>query len=320
MSTTSPQPVEPDVRPTRTTANLLHLMVALALIAIMVVLVATLLTAGGPRPQQLAAAGASGAASADPSDKPDGDRKANVEGRAGNFSRDITVTAINGNRVSLRTADGWERTITVTSAMTIRKGGADVTVSALEVGDEVRLRQQRDDAGVYTVTAIVVPTPVTGGTVTATDADSIDLKRRNGETQVVLVTSATTYTVGKTAGTKADVVVGARVAIEGTVEGATFTAGAVHVSLEKISGEVTAKSGSTITLTHKNGTTTTVHVDGDTTYRVRGVDGAAALADIAVGARASARGTLRADGSIDANQVEARKPKPKPKPTPTPGG
>ena len=317
MSATSPQPVEPHVR----SANPLRTVLAVAMAGVVVVLIATLLTASGSEPRTLTAAGASAATSADPSDKPKDDQKEDRNNGAGSVSRDIAITSISGNQVSLQTADGWKRTITVTSTTTIRKGGAEVTVAALDVGDEVRLRQQRDDAGVYTVTAIVVQTPVTGGTVTATDADSIDLKRKNGETESVKVTSATTYTLGKEAGTKADVVVGSRVTIEGTVSGGAFTAGAVHVRLESTSGEVTAKSGSTITLTHKDGTTTTVHVDSSTTYRVRGNGGAAAtLADIAVGARAAAKGQLRADGSIDADRVEARKPKPKPTATPTPGG
>jgi hypothetical protein len=129
----------------------------------------------------------------------------------------------------------------------------------------------------------------------------------------VVINGDTKYMVGREAGTRADVVVGADVTIQGLVEGETFTAVTVHVELEDVSGEVTAKTASTLTLRRRNGETVTVHVDGDTTYRVRGKErSATTLADIAVGDRAEARGQLRANGSIDAQSVRGKKPRPKP--------
>ena len=71
-----------------------------------------------------------------------------------------------------------------------------------------------------------------------------------------------------------------------------------------IGGEVTAVDGSTITVTGKDGTTGTIHVDADTTYEVDGTTGKA-LSDIAVGSFVIAEGTLRADGSLDADAVHS---------------
>ena len=92
----------------------------------------------------------------------------------------VTITAINGSDVPLATDDGWKRTITLTSDTIITMGGATVTVGDLDVGDQIRFLQKRNDDGTYTVTRIVVPTPTTGGEVTAVSGDSITIKQRDG--------------------------------------------------------------------------------------------------------------------------------------------
>ena len=63
-------------------------------------------------------------------------------------------------------------------------------------------------------------------------------------------------------------------------------------------GKVTAVDGNTITVTQPGGTTATIHVNGDTKYRVAGAAGA--LSDVKVGSVIAAEGTQRADGSLDA--------------------
>ena len=57
--------------------------------------------------------------------------------------RDITITAIDGSSLSLKTEDGWTRTITVTDTTTITKGGATITLGDLAVGDSIRFRQEQ---------------------------------------------------------------------------------------------------------------------------------------------------------------------------------
>ena len=68
----------------------------------------------------------------------------------------ITVTAVNGSNVSLKTADGWTRTITVGDSTTVTRGGAPAKVGDIKVGDTVRLDQDRASDGTYTVTRIDV--------------------------------------------------------------------------------------------------------------------------------------------------------------------
>ena len=81
----------------------------------------------------------------------------------------------------------------------------------------------------------------------------------------------------------------------------TFSVTAIVVVLPTVVGEVTRVDGNTITVTQRGGTTATIHVDGDTTYRVNGAAGS--LSDIKVGSIIVAEGTQRTDGSLDAARV-----------------
>lgn len=142
----------------------------------------------------------------------------------------ITITAISGSNISLETADGWTRTITVDSGTTYSKNGDTIALGDLAVGDEIGFRQTLEDDSSWTIDAIAVIPPHAGG-------------------------------------------------------------------------EVTAVSGSTITVTQRDGTTATINVDGSTTYQVNGDD--AALADVKVGMFLVAQGTENSNGSLDATDVRA---------------
>jgi hypothetical protein len=144
---------------------------------------------------------------------------------------EITIAAINGSSLSLETADGWTRTITVSDSTTLTKAGETISLADLTVGDQIGFSQERQTDGSYNVTAIRVVLPTIGGEVTAID-------------------------------------------------------------------------GNTITVAGRDGTTGTIHVDGDTTYAVAGETGKA-LSDITVGSFVIAEGTLRTDGSLDADRVHS---------------
>jgi Domain of unknown function (DUF5666) len=75
------------------------------------------------------------------------------------------------------------------------------------------------------------------------------------------------------------------------------------VAQPAVFGTVASKTATTIVVTTTAGNTVTVNVSADTTYSVRGV-AAASLADVAVGNRIAAQGTLNADGSLDATTVQ----------------
>jgi hypothetical protein len=215
---------------------------------------------------------------------------------------DITITAISGNNLSLKTADGWTRTIDATGA-TITKGGQTIQVSGLKVGDQVVFTQSRQADGTYKITAIRVVLPRVGGVVTATDSSSITVAQGDGTTKKILVTSSTTYTVGSTAATKSAVVVGVRISAEGTLASdGTFTAATVKVAPATVAGTVASKASDSFTVTTRDGSTVTVKVTSSTTYQAKDVTNPT-LANVTVGEVIAAQGTRNSDGSLTATVV-----------------
>jgi len=130
---------------------------------------------------------------------------------------EITITAINGSNVSLKTADGWTRTITVTSATTYTKAGETIALADVDVGDQIHFRQTLEDDGTYTIDAVVVVLPHVGGEVTAVSGSTITVDQRDGTSATIEVTADTTYRVGDDdSAALSDIAIGAYVIAEGT--------------------------------------------------------------------------------------------------------
>jgi hypothetical protein len=223
----------------------------------------------------------------------------------GHGFRDITITAISGNDVTLGTPDGWRRTITISDSVELTKGGQDIAVADLKVGDQVRFRQVRNDDGTFTVTAVAVVVPSIRGTASDITASGFKVTTRDGSVWTVTVNGSTTYAYGQGTGTLADVKAGEAVGVQGTITADNqMTATNVRVAGDRAVGTVTAKTADSITIRRRDATNLTIHVDGDTTYRVAGVE-TADLGDVAVGMGIGVKGRARADGSIDADVVAA---------------
>jgi RNase P/RNase MRP subunit p29 len=77
-----------------------------------------------------------------------------------------------------------------------------------------------------------------------------------------------------------------------------------------VAGILTEIDGNTLAIETPGGLLTTVHVDGETEYHIRGVEDPG-LDDLEVGMRAIARGTLNPDGSLQAQVVGAEKAGPR---------
>jgi Domain of unknown function (DUF5666) len=228
-------------------------------------------------------------------------------GFGGAFGREITITAVDGSNVSLKTADGWSRTITITSSMALTKGGQTISVSDLKVGDTVTFQQTRNSDGTYTVTALQVVVPVVSGSVSAVSDSGFSLESRDGTSWTVNVDASTKYSLGsaRSAGSKSDVKVGSEVVVQGTQSsGNTIAAISVAIAQPRVSGEVTAKTASTITIKKYDGTTQVINVTGSTTYHVSG-SSSATLAQITVGMAIVAEGTQNSDGTLTATSVSA---------------
>jgi Domain of unknown function (DUF5666) len=227
-------------------------------------------------------------------------------GRLGRHGfRDITITAINGNEVTLGTPDGWRRTISVTDAMNLTKGGQDIAVGDLKVGDSVRFRQTRNDDGSYTVTDLAVVVPTIRGQASAVTSSGFKVTTRDGSVWTVTVNSSTKYAYGGGNGTAADVKDGTTVVVSGNTTGDNaITALGVRVAPDRAVGTVSAKTADSITIKRRDGSSLTIHVDADTTFRVVGTDNAK-LSDITVDMAIGVSGRARSDGSIDADAVVA---------------
>src|SRR3954470_12837452 len=66
----------------------------------------------------------------------------------------ITVTAIDGSNLSLKTEDGWTRTVAVTGTTKLTKGGQTIALADIEPGDTIRFQQTRGSDGSFSITAI----------------------------------------------------------------------------------------------------------------------------------------------------------------------
>lgn len=227
--------------------------------------------------------------------------------RPGFGFREITIASISGNDITLKTDDGWTRTITITDSVELTKGGKTIQVSDLKVGDQVRLRQTRNDDGTYTVTAVAVVLPTIDGKASDITSSGFKVTTRDGSVWTVTVNGSTAYQFGQARGSLSDVKDGQRVVVAGTVPSDNqMTASSVRVPGDRVVGTVAAKTADTITVQARDGKSVTVHVSGDTTYRVAGVDNAA-LKDVAVGMAIGVNGRSRSDDSIDAAAVVAGK-------------
>lgn len=217
----------------------------------------------------------------------------------------ITIEAISGDQVTLATNDGWRRTITLTDAVDLTKGGIGIEPSDLAVGDQVRVAQERSDDGTYTVTAIAVVVPTIRGEVGNVSASGFTVTTRDGSVWTIATDSETQYRYGTAEGSASDLVDGVTVVVLGESTGDNaIDATTVRVAPARVAGEVTAVDGDSITIRNLAGTSVTIAVDGETTFRVRGVE-AAALDDIQVGMVLGAAGRSTSDTTLEADVVVA---------------
>ena len=216
----------------------------------------------------------------------------------------ISITKIDGSKLSLQTTDGWTRTVDATGAA-VTKGGKTIALTDLKVGDQISFREARQTDGSYKITTIEVAVPTASGTVTGVAAGTVTIKQFDGSSKTLTLTGSTTYSQGGATVAAGALVVGVRISAQGTLDSAgNFTATAVTIAPSTVQGTVASKTPTTIVVTVGAGKTVTVDVSSTTKYSVRGV-ASATLANVAVGDRIAAQGTLNADGSLNAAVVQA---------------
>lgn len=142
-------------------------------------------------------------------------------------------------------------------------------------------------------------------TISAISGSDVTVSRQDGWTRTINVSATTTITrAGQTIGV-ADLKVGDEIRFQQqrNADG-TFAVTAIDVVLPRVTGKVSATTSDTITVQRPDGTTMTIHVGSDTTYRVPGVANAT-ISDITAGMVILAQGTQNADGSLQAVAVYA---------------
>jgi len=215
----------------------------------------------------------------------------------------ISISAIEGTKLALTTADGWTRTIDAAGA-SVQKSGQAVDLATLKVGDSIVFDQARQADGTYKITAIRVVLPRADGTVKSVSDSSVTLTQRDGTDKVIQLTGSTTYKLAGVASSKASLTVGAGVDAEGTTApDGTFTATLVNIQPALAGGTVTATSTTSITVKTRDGSSLTIEVGSTTKYQVVGVT-TATLSDVKVGAIVMAEGT-RTGGTFSATVVRA---------------
>ncbi len=138
--------------------------------------------------------------------------------------------------------------------------------------------------------------------ITAIDGTRLALETDNGWTRTIDAAGAAVTSDGATVDL-ASLKVGDRIAFRETrnTDG-TFKITAIEVIQPAVAGTVASVSGSTVTVTRRDGSTSKVILTGTTTYRLGGQE--ATKDAVVAGAQIVARGTLAADGTLTATSVQ----------------
>lgn len=227
-----------------------------------------------------------------------------------------TVTAINGSAVTVSTPAGMQRTVTTTSSTIYREGGKTVSASALAVGEHVMVRPVKPITGssassgstFVTAAAIDIVRPQVRGTVVGVSGTTVTVADSQGFWRTVDVSSGTTVTRGGQSSTTSAIATGEHVVATGTIEAnhTSLAASMVGIQLPRVGGMVTAVSGSTITVTRRNGSALQIDTSSTTVFSTapgRSASSTGSLSDVKTGSMIAAEGTKNTDGSFSATRI-----------------
>lgn len=128
------------------------------------------------------------------------------------------VTAVGATTITIKRRDGGTTTLTVNAATDYRQGGADASKADVKVGSTITAEGRPGSSAAFTATIVKISLSRVGGEVTATTADTITVKQRDGSSVVIHVDADTRFLVRGKGGAKAtlaDVAVGDRIAAVG---------------------------------------------------------------------------------------------------------
>jgi hypothetical protein len=225
------------------------------------------------------------------------------------------LTAISGSTLTVTDRAGTARKIVVSAGTTYQRSGAAISLSDLQVGNQIDAAGSLNSDGSLAARVVHVILPAVDGAVTAVSGSTITVQARgpSAGTKTITVNSSTTYTLGgpgsPATGSLSNVQVGSHVHAEGTLNSSgVLLASAVHINLPAVDGAVTAVNGSTITVEARGpqaGATRSVVVSGSTVYLLGGPVSSTkgSLADVKSGIHIHAEGSLNGNGSLNATTV-----------------
>jgi endonuclease YncB( thermonuclease family) len=226
------------------------------------------------------------------------------------------VLAVEGDTFTVRTARDRQLVVATDETTEFRIPGADTpSIADLQVGDRVAgegvVGENGMDSGQprgRATLVIVLPKQVARlvGEVIAAEGSALELDTPGGGVSVLTDGNTVLRIPGVEEPTVADVEIGAQATAIGTwVDETTSNAVIVGVRGDRPAGQRGTVRGRVIRVEADRFILGTLHgpmtvlVDGETQYRVPGVE-ASTLADITVGAAVDARGTWGEDGTLQA--------------------
>lgn len=198
------------------------------------------------------------------------------------------VTAVTPTSVTVQLWGGSTITYTLNASTVYTEGTLAATATALVSGDRVDVQTSSTDPTV--ATSITIELAELFGTVSAVSGNTITITDSEGFSRTILVGTTTTYSSAGVVATLADVVVGAKIIAQGTVDANLTTLDALTITIgsaglvSSIHGVITAFTPTSVTVLTKESTTpVTFTLTTATTFKDERTTLSAA--DLSVGAK-----------------------------------
>jgi hypothetical protein len=227
----------------------------------------------------------------------------------GDFGRGGTVKSFTATTITVDTAFNGTITVTTNASTNYSKGGKTVTRSALATGQQVAFLPASRPTASSTSTPTLVGTveivlPHVSGKVISVNGSQVVVEQQDGLYVTVNLASSTAYDEAGQAAAPSAVVAGVEVSVTGALSSdhTQIDATTVDILLPSVAGQVTAVSGTTLTITGFDGTTETVTTGAGTVFRDK--SGKTTIASVAKGDFVEAFGTAGSGSSFAAVTVD----------------
>jgi hypothetical protein len=229
-------------------------------------------------------------------------------GSAG-FGQGGTVKSLSATTITVETAFRGIVTVTTSASTTYAEGGKKVARSTLVPGDEVAFVPASRPSSSSTssptvVSSVEIVLPHVSGKVVSVSGSQVVVAQPDGLKATVNASPSTSYDEAGQTATSSAVVAGAEVSVTGTLSSDHFQIDAttIEVLLPSVAGQVTAVSGTAITITSFKGATETVSTGSGTLFRNQ--SGKTTIASVAKGDFVEAFGTPGSGASFAAVTIE----------------